>query len=255
MDNLSETLKNLDNKLSSKFSTTIKTNSTTSEFNIKFPIPLILNNSLNYELGLLWFSTYNAIYNIGAYEFTLIDLKKDDLGYPSYIFTMTPGAYEISEIGLEMKSLLRSSKFSSKRNIVLEPKISLHKCILKTDLFIQFSKELADVLGFDKERIYNPGTHLSERMVNINSVSDINIECDLIEGCYNNGVSSNLLYSFPSNTVPSGYKLTERMNPPIYIPINRKQISNIHIRIVDQNDKIINFNGENISMYLHLRQV
>ena len=120
---------------------------------------------------------------------------------------------------------------------------------------IEFSKELADVLGFKEKKIYPPGTHLGERMVNINSVSDINIECDLIQGCYNNGVSSNLLYSFPSNTVPSGYKLTERMNPPIYIPINRKQISNIHIRIVDQNDKIINFNGETISMYLHLRQV
>ena len=255
MDNLSETLKNLDNKLSSKFSTTIKTNSTTSEFNIKFPIPLILNNSLNYELGLLWFSTYNAIYNIGAYTFKLSDLKKDNLRTPNEIFTMTPGAYEISEIGLEMKSQIRRSNFFSKRDIVLEPKISLHKCILKTDVLILFSKDLANVLGFKSTETYLPGTHLGERMVNINSVSDINIECDLIQGCYNNGVSSNLLYSFPSNTVPSGYKLTERMNPPIYIPINRKEISNIHIRIVDQNDKIINLNGENISMYLHLRQV
>ena len=110
-------------------------------------------------------------------------------------------------------------------------------------------------LDSPKTNIYSAGTHLGERLVNINNVSDINIECDLIQGCYNNGVSSNLLYSFPSNTVPSGYKLTERMNPPIYIPINRKQISNIHIRIVDQNDKTIDFNGENISMYLHLRQV
>ena len=147
-------------------------------------------------------------------------------------------------------------KSESGKDIVLTPKISLHKCILKlVGVHIEFSKELADVLGFKEKKIYPPGTHLGERMVNINSVSDINIECDLIQGCYNNGVSSNLLYSFPSNTVPSGYKLTERMNPPIYIPINRKQISNIHIRIVDQNDKIINFNGENISMYLHLRQV
>ena len=181
MDNISETLKNLDNKLSSKFSTTIKTNSTTSEFNIKFPIPLILNNSLNYELGLLWFSTYNAIYNIGAYTFTIVDEKE---GATFEIFKLTPGAYEISEIGLEMKSLLRSSKLFSKRDIVLEPKISLHKCILKlVDVQIQFSKELADVLGFTNGKVYPPGTHLSERMVNINSVSDINIECDLIQGC------------------------------------------------------------------------
>ena len=245
MDNLSETLKNLDNKLSSKFSTTIKANSTTSEFNIRFPIPLILNNSLNYELGLLWFSTYNAIYNIGRYEF-IYSLD----GTNFLTAALTPGAYEIPEIGLEMKSK------SGGKDIVLTPKISLHKCILKlVGVQIEFSKELADVLGFKEGKVYPPGTHLGERMVNINSVSDINIECDLIQGCYNNGVSSNLLYSFPSNTVPSGYKLTERMNPPIYIPINRKQISNIHIRIVDQNDKIINFNGENISMYLHLRQV
>ena len=243
MDNLSDALKNLDNKLSSKFSTTIKANSTTSDFNIRFPIPLVLDSTLNYELGLLWFSTYNAIYNIGAYKFEYSVDGKDTESM------LTPGAYEIPEIGIELKSL-------TGKDIVLEPKISLHKCILKTKgVYIKFSKELADVLGFNANHIYRPGDKTGERLVNINNVSDINIECDLIQGCYNNGVSSNLLYSFPSNTVPSGYKLTERMNPPIYIPINRKQISNIHIRIVDQNDKTIDFNGENISMYLHLRQV
>ena len=244
MDNLSDALKNLDNKLSSKFSTTIKANSTTSDFNIRFPIPLVLDSTLNYELGLLWFSTYNAIYNIGAYKF-----EYSDDGNYFIKSVLTPGAYEIPEIGIELKSL-------TGKDIVLEPKISLHKCILKTKgVYIKFSKELADVLGFNANHIYRPGDKTGERLVNINNVSDINIECDLIQGCYNNGVSSNLLYSFPSNTVPSGYKLTERMNPPIYIPINRKQISNIHIRIVDQNDKTIDFNGENISMYLHLRQV
>ena len=243
MDNLSDALKNLDNKLSSKFSTTIKANSTTSDFNIRFPIPLVLDSTLNYELGLLWFSTYNAIYNIGAYKFEYSVDGKDTESM------LTPGAYEIPEIGIELKSL-------TGKDIVLEPKISLHKCILKTKgVYIKFSKELADVLGFNANHICRPGDKTGERLVNINNVSDINIECDLIQGCYNNGVSSNLLYSFPSNTVPSGYKLTERMNPPIYIPINRKQISNIHIRIVDQNDKTIDFNGENISMYLHLRQV
>ena len=244
MDNLSDALKNLDNKLSSKFSTTIKANSTTSDFNIRFPIPLVLDSTLNYELGLLWFSTYNAIYNIGAYKF---EYSVDGNNFTERV--LTPGAYEIPGIGIELKSL-------TGKDIVLEPKISLHKCILKTKgVYIKFSKELADVLGFNANHIYRPGDKTGERLVNINNVSDINIECDLIQGCYNNGVSSNLLYSFPSNTVPSGYKLTERMNPPIYIPINRKQISNIHIRIVDQNDKTIDFNGENISMYLHLRQV
>ena len=57
-------LKQLINLSSSKYSRTIKASSNVSDFRINFPVPIILDQDLNYELGLMWFSSYNTIYNI-----------------------------------------------------------------------------------------------------------------------------------------------------------------------------------------------
>ena len=59
-----EVVQSLENKLSSKFSTTFKINSKESDIKLNFPVPLLLNDKLNYEIGLSWFSTFNSIYNI-----------------------------------------------------------------------------------------------------------------------------------------------------------------------------------------------
>ena len=135
---------------------------------------------------------------------------------------------------------------------------------MKNKIPITFSFNLAKLLGFTNLK-YLAGEHLSENIINISNITDINIECDQIEGGYvdmgntNSSVphltTSNIIYSFPSYTVPFGYKIIERMNPPIYFPILTKTISKMRLRILDQNGNLISFNGERISMYLHLRQV
>jgi hypothetical protein len=45
------------------------------------------------------------------------------------------------------------------------------------------------------------------------------------------------------------------MNPPIYLPLNKKCISQIRIRTFDDHNELINFNGEEICFTLHLKQV
>jgi len=53
-----------------------------------------------------------------------------------------------------------------------------------------------------------------------------------------------------------GYKIVERISHPIYLPvIKTSSISLITIRIVDEEGELINFNGEEISLALELKQV
>ena len=113
------------------------------------------------------------------------------------------------------------------------------------------------VLGFaaDKKGEYKTGNYISHNIINITSISTINIECDCIQGSYLNGEHTNILYSFPSNTVPTGYKFIERMNPPIYLPLTRKYLDRINFKISDDKGNLIDFNNEYITMYLHLKQV
>ena len=125
-------------------------------------------------------------------------------------------------------------------------------------IFIDFSvpNNFADLLGFDKN-IYSPTStfYTSTNKINISNLNTINIECDLIQGGFYNGVKDNIIYNFPSFTVPVGYKIIERMNPPLYLPITRKSITDIRFRILDQDCNLISFNNEEINISLHLKQV
>ena len=61
---MEQSLKKLENIFSTKYSTSINIKDTSSDIKVEFPIPLDLNNEYNYELGLMWFSCFNTIFNI-----------------------------------------------------------------------------------------------------------------------------------------------------------------------------------------------
>ena len=317
---LSNLLKKLINLSSNKYSRTIKATSDVSDFRIHFPISINLEQDLNYELGLMWFSSYNSIYNITNENNNFVYSK--DGGKTFQQFKINPGAYEIKEIESELKKNLGDL-------ITIQPQLSTGKVVinLAENVIIDFTKEnnLSELLGFEKkiykddDRRHGQGPadglkssthsvsdqrssltfsstsivslkesskiqvlenlakihdgqkssgssiHVSENLAKITNILDINIECDLVngnysamphdQGSYSAGELDNILYSFPANTVPLGYKFIERMNPPNYLPITRKTINDVHIRIIDQDGNLINFNGEKINLYLHLKQV
>ena len=87
------------------------------------------------------------------------------------------------------------------------------------------------------------------------SITSINLICDLIEGTYQDGKRNNCLYNFPYGSVNHGYRIVNFFNSPIYLPLNRKTINSIRFKIVDQENNLLDFNGENISFALHHKQV
>ena len=105
-------------------------------------------------------------------------------------------------------------------------------------VFVDFSvpNSFASLLGFDKSVYMSSSTYfISQRKINISNINTINIECDLIQGGFYNGIKDNIIYNFPSFTVPVGFKIIEQMSPPIYLPITRKVINDIRFRILDQD--------------------
>ena len=245
-------LKQLINLSSNKYSRTIKATSDISDFRIHFPISINLEQDLNYEIGLMWFSSYNSIYNITNENNNFVYSK--DGGKTFIQFKLNPGAYELKEIDSELKK-----RINIEGAISIQPQLSTGKIILNLgeNIQIDFTREnsIRELLGFNKNIYKAKINHIGENLAKITNITDINIECDLVNGNYSNGILDNILYSFPANTVPLGYKFIERMNPPNYLPISKKSISDIYIRIIDQDGNLINFNGEKINLYLHLKQV
>ena len=110
----SNELQTLVNMLSSKYSTTLNFDSKKSDFQTRFPIPLELNKDYNYEMGLLWFSVYNIVFNVNSPNNKLIInsmLKK-------IIITIPPGAYDFDKLFSEIRKQLKKNLTTDNPQII-----------------------------------------------------------------------------------------------------------------------------------------
>ena len=67
-----------------------------------------------------------------------------------------------------------------------------------------------------------------------------------------NNSPADILHEFALD-VPPGYKLTDRPLNLIYLPVNVKEISCIEVQILDQEGRLINFRGEEITLRIHIK--
>jgi hypothetical protein len=229
----------------SKYSITLTKTTEKSDFTIPFSESLSANKV--YEIGLVSFSTYNNIHNITRENnlFRYTKRVEDRNGQititPSY-YPIKPGAYELEEI-ISMSH--QGGGYFSKD--VYSGKVNIH---LPEKCQIDFSEgdSFHEILGFEKKVYYGAESIKASNLPKVRSVHTINIKCDLLD-------KDNILYSFPITSIPARGKIDERMNPPLYLPITKKPSNDVNIRILDQDGNLINFNGSEITIFLHLREI
>ena len=91
----------------------------------------------------------------------------------------------------------------------------------------------------------------------IRNFTSILINTDLCTGSYINNKTSQTLYSFSSNPVAVGFNISIVPSPPLYLPLNNTKMSfnEYTVSITDENLNLVSFNGENVSMVLHIKSV
>ena len=123
-------LAELINIVSKKYSTTIMDISKKSKWEINFPVPLSLDSRFEYEIGMMFFSVYNTVFNITKDNNTLTANGK--------IIQITPGAREVKNINEYLQNSLGKDSLG-KENILIEEDIATGKCKLTTKLDIKFT--------------------------------------------------------------------------------------------------------------------
>lgn len=207
-----------------------------------------LDQSYSYEIGLLGFESYNSIPNVDSSNnrFYYGDAGK-------FIF-IPEGTYEVDSIG----SYLQSRLTIADPNYVIS--LQTNNNTLKTSLKCNFPVDLTPddsvgkLLGLPSKKLQANQEITSEGVVDIFKVNSVLVECNIATGSYINGQAAHTIFQFfPS--VAAGFKLVEEPSPVIYLPVTSHTISNITLRVIDQQGRLVNFRGERITIRLHLRKV
>lgn len=208
--------------------------------------PLFLDRNSEYVLGLTSFQSFNSIPNI--------DQTNNKFYCGNKIITIPEGAYEINDLN----EIIQSKVFEELNDAVINITANNNtlKTLIKCTKDIDFTKtdSIGPLLGFKKRVLEANRDHESDSVANILKINALCIECNISTGSYKNGIPNHIIHQFfPS--VPPGFKIIEAPDHVIYLPINVNTITNITVKILDQDGNIVNFRQETVTVGLHLKKL
>lgn len=255
-------------------SLTVTFTGTSSVLRADFFPEITLDPNSNYCCALLDFTTYNSIPNISNvqnqnndFTFKYVTkekdgVKKDAKGKPIIkevtklkTISLPTGAYKVEDILNYLKQQFAVEKI----NFTYETSVITSKVKISFDIDIEWTDgTVLSVIGFKKEnrsRIFkSKSSYWSDTIVKITNIDVIRVECDIISSSYINGKHCHTIHQFCPNKVQTGYKFIEVPKHIIYLPIKEKHLRSIQISIIDQNGKLIDFQGEQISCRIHIKK-
>lgn len=166
------------------------------------------------------------------------------------------GSYEITELDAHLHNVLKKCEWDAKATIKLSIDTNTLKCKLKSNRNVVFDSSrstIGRILGFKDGTLEANKEHISDNIINITPTNVVRLETNITTGSYaNDNLNRGLHEFYPS--VGIGYKVVERPQTIIYLPLSERTISNFIVRLVDQNGGLIDFRGETITLRIHIRR-
>ena len=244
-------LENISKNTSPKRSEYIVFRGNDSKIKTEF-LPVV--ESKNCEIAVVGLSTYYSYPNINEKnnEIIIVNYNKDKTKAKRTVIKFPKGCYELEDIN---NVLTEKMKWKDEPKV----KITADSITLRTLLFIDelwqviFEKNsLASVLGFKNQMYYGKETYISERIANILSVNNILVQCDVISGSSINGKSAPVIFNY-SPVVSAGNKIVAEPVIPIYLPVTVEFINQMSVWITDQDNELLDLQGEDLVVTFHLR--
>ena len=231
----------------------------TCDFTTLFRHPIILDPNKKYEAAFLSLETYNSIPNITDENNKFV--YSADNGRNWKTITLAKDAYELVEINNEIqRQMIVNSDYDRENNSfyvnISHSRLSAVVEITNHNYKINFNVQnsIGKILGFEKETL-SVGYNKSPRIVNIMNINSILINISLIQGGYVNGERRQAIHSFFPRVGP-GYKISVFPQPKLlFYPINSHYINDIRVWLTDQDNKLIDLQGERITIRIVIREV
>lgn len=215
----------------------------------------------HYEVALikafLWYSWHNVS---AAYGNNIIRYSKDGGTTWETNIIIPDGIYSVTDINdvmqAEMKTRGDWDAVGELYYASLLPNFNTLKVIatVSNSYAIDFTTgSLNELLGFNSQIV--TATKSAESPADITrGVNALEINCDLTDAGWSNEFSGNTLFTFIPSSAP-GSNLEITPNPAIYLSLNKQSIQRIRMWVTDQQNRRVDFNGENATYLLHIRKV
>lgn len=211
---------------------------------------IVLDGS--YSCCLLDFSTSDSLIvtknNNKLHYQVVLKFRPDQYG----LIEMPIGVYKFEDVAVFLE------KEMQKRGHKLKLKVDMAtmRTTIETpdNICLDFTKHnsIGRLLGFDVETIC--GKKESEHHIpNIRDIPTIRLNCDLVAASFHNGAPTHTIHEFIPK-VDSSYKIIEQPKNLIYLPLVKRRISSICLTVVDQNEKLIDLRGKQISCRIHIKR-
>lgn len=223
---------------------TLTLSGNTSILNVDYFPPIELSKKYEYVCGLVDFQTYNSIPNV--------DNSNNLFHIGDVTIEIAIGSYEIDDVANYIASELKNKKKDYQLSIWANNNTLKSMISSNVPIYLDKERSIGSLLGFSKRKLLANELHMSDLNINIIKVNAIRIECNIVAGAYINNVHAHTIHEF-STVVGPGYKIVEVPRNVIYLPVNVKQITSLTLKIVDQDNDLINFRGETITARLHLK--
>jgi len=117
------------------------------------------------------------------------------------------------------------------------------------------SDSIGQLLGFERKVYRSHGHYYFTRRVDIFPINMIKITTNIVKSnIVDNKRSADTIYEFPLNANP-GEKIVERPSVLTFYRVNIDILYHLHLKIVDQDNRLIDFQGEKINIVLEFRPV
>ena len=215
-----------------------------------------------FNIAITFLTAYNGIFNVtnSNNKFYFTKSLTDDNHY--IMITIPPGSYEIEALNDEIKRVIINDGHFNEENypFVIKPNFSTLGSIVEISneesaISFNSSDSIGSLLGFNKRTIYEE-YNISDNPVDILSLDNIFIECDIARGMIFKGRRSGIVYNFTMDVSP-GYKYIHKFRGGVqsYMMESKDIISSICFKIKNENGDIVSFNGQSVTFRLSIKEI
>jgi len=178
-----------------------------------------------------------------------------DSGTTWHHLQVSEGSYDITDISSVIEQKINQNAHTSGVKIPANTNTLKAVLILENGFQVDFRYErsLNSVLGFN-EAVYTSDYQESGNPVDILSINSILVNVNIISRSCVNGQRNPTIYSF-FPAVIRGYKIIETPANLVYLAVTLDAIYSMETSLTDQNGKLFNLRGENISFRFHVREI